>query len=318
MKRLSGIIALLALVSVTTDVKAAQCRTPLGPWVTVNDGGAIGLSVAVIVRLSPDPSRILLEGGGLECRFTPTGIPSREDYWRTAAAGWRPGAKFAGHGAGLQIHGAYHNNPISGGIWLATMPDNSRGYPLNVTPFVLTRNNPSNPIEIYWGDILGTLTLNQTNNYSGGGTTLTIQYVAGNNFVISPSTCTINNNNPIEINFGDVHQLAIGTDPLSTTIRTNRTLTYACPSGGINTDITITYKGTPSSFNSSLLGMSNPDVGAALVRGGAAVPVNGSFRTRITNSAGSDTVTFSLVKRAGSLPAAGPISGSGVLIMGVP
>jgi len=318
MKRLYWVIALLALSGVTTTVKAAQCRTPLGPWVTVNDGGSIGLAVMVNVRLSPDPTRILLEGGGLECRFTPSNVPEREDYWRTAASGWQPGAKFAGHGAGLQIHGTYYNNPISAGIWLATMPDNTRGYPLNVTPYVLTRNNPSNPIDIRWGDILGTLTVHQTNNYSGGGTTLTIRYIAANTFIISPSTCTINNNNPIEINFGDVNQLAIGTDPLSSSIRTNRTLTYACPDGGINTDITITYKGTPSSFNANLLRMSNPDVGTALVRGGAAVPVNGAYRTRINNSTGSDTVTFSLVKRAGSVPISGPISGTGVLVMGVP
>jgi len=49
-----------------------------------------------------------------------------------------------------------------------------------------------------------------------------------------------------------------------------------------------------------------------------AVPVNGAYRTRINNSTGSDTVTFSLVKRAGSVPISGPISGTGVLVMGVP
>lgn len=51
---------------------------------------------------------------------------------------------------------------------------------------------------------------------------------------------------------------------------------------------------------------------------GSAVRVNGSFLTRITNSSGSDDVTFALVSRPGSLPAAGPVSGSGVLVMGVP
>jgi minor fimbrial subunit len=64
--------------------------------------------------------------------------------------------------------------------------------------------------------------------------------------------------------------------------------------------------------------MTNPDVGTALVRGGAAVQVGGSFRTNINNSTGGDDVTFALVRRAGSLPTTGAVTGSGVLVMGVP
>ena len=101
-------------------------------------------------------------------------------------------------------------------------------------------------------------------------------------------------------------------------MRSDRRLTYSCPDGGITTPITISYKGNPSSFDTRLLTMTNPDVGTALIRAGAAVPVNGSFLTRITNSVGGDDVTFSLVRRAGSLPVAGATSGSGVLVMGVP
>ncbi|AZF06459.1 hypothetical protein C4J94_3708 [Pseudomonas sp. R5-89-07] len=198
------------------------------------------------------------------------------------------------------------------------MPNNTLGVPIDVTPYILTSNNPSNPIKIEIGDILGVLRLNQTNNYDQSRTGLALTYTAANRFEISPSTCTINNNNPIEINFGNVHQRAIGTDPLTSSIISNRRLTYSCPDGGINTPITITYKGTRTAFDSRLLTMTNADVGTALVRDGVPVQVNGSFLTRITNSTGADDVTFSLVRRAGSLPAAGPISGSGVLVMGVP
>jgi minor fimbrial subunit len=198
------------------------------------------------------------------------------------------------------------------------MPNNASAVPVDVTPYILIRNNPTNPIDVRIGDTLGVLRLDQTNNYDSGAANLALTYTAANNFSISPSACTINNNNPIEINFGNVHQRAIGTDPLTSTVSQDRRLNYSCPDGGINTPITITYKGTPSSFDTNLLTMSNPDVGTALVRAGAAVRVNGSFLTRITNSVGGDDVTFSLVRRAGSLPTAGPISGSGVLVMGVP
>jgi minor fimbrial subunit len=198
------------------------------------------------------------------------------------------------------------------------MLNNGIGVPIDVTPYILIRNNPTNPIDIRIGDTLGVLRLRQTNNYNTTSTLLVVTYTAANNFTVSPSTCTINNNNPIEINFGTVNQREIGTDPLTTPIRSNRRLTYSCPAGGITSPITITYKGTPSSFDSRLLRMTNTDVGTALIRAGSAVQVNGRFLTQITNSVGGDDVTFTLVRRAGSLPAAGAISGSGVLVMGVP
>ncbi len=198
------------------------------------------------------------------------------------------------------------------------MPDDLRSYPIDITPYILMRNYPSNPFDVRIGDNLGLLRLTSSNNYDGSRPQLSVTYIAANNFTVSPSTCTINNNNPIEINFGVVNQRAIGTDPLTSSIVSNRRLTYSCPDGGINTPITITYKGTRSGFDPRLLMMSNPDVGTAMVHLGTAVPVNGSFLTRITNSVGGDDVTFSLVRRNGPFPAAGAISGSGVLVMGVP
>lgn len=180
------------------------------------------------------------------------------------------------------------------------------------------RNDPSNPIRVRVGDNLGLLRLTSSNNYDATRPQLTVTYTAANDFELSPSTCTINNNNPINIDFGNVDQRAMGIDPLTTPIRTNRRLTYTCPDPGITTPITITYRGVSTGFDSRLLRMTSPDVGTALVRAGSAVQVNGSFLTRITNSVGGDDVTFSLVRRNGSLPTPGAISGSGVLVMGVP
>ncbi|MEB0046573.1 MULTISPECIES: fimbrial protein [unclassified Pseudomonas] len=323
MKRLYGAIVLLALVGVTTTVSAADCRVNGGPWGPIHDGATLQLQVPVFVRPSADPTRIILEGVNIECLFSPfPGTPPWwQDYWSTSiqvGPAWTPGPKLASQGTGLRINGTYLNTPVPDGIRVSTLPNNGVGVRVDVTPYILIRNNPTNPLDIRIGDTLGVLRLNQTNNYDSTRNGLTITYSAANNFVVSPSTCTINNNNPIEINFGDVHQRAIGTDPQTTSIRTNRRLTYACPDGGITTPITITYKGTPSSFNTNLLVMSNPDVGTALVRAGSAVRVNGSFLTQITNSTGGDDVTFALVKRTGSLPVAGAISGNGVLVMGVP
>ncbi|MCP2051989.1 UNVERIFIED_ORG: minor fimbrial subunit [Pseudomonas fluorescens] len=323
MKRLFGAMALLVLAGVSTTASAVDCRINGGGWIYVGAGQNINLQVPVNVRLDASRERVLLEGARLECRYTPapwTPSPAA-DYWATgslAGTPWTPGPKFATERTGLRINGAYQNTPVPIGIRVATMPDNATAYPIDVTPFILMRNTPGNPIDIRIGDNLGLLRMTQTNNGNTGSSQLIVTYIANNNFTVSPSTCTINNNNPIEINFGTVHQRAIGTDPLTSSVVSNRRLTYSCPDGGITTPITITYKGTRTGFDTRLLMMSNPDVGTAMVRAGTAVPVNGSFLTRITNSVGADDVTFSLVRRNGSLPTAGAISGSGVLVMGVP
>ena len=317
MKKLYVVMVLFAMIGVTTTVKAAQCSVNGGAWLPISDGGT-RLLIPVNVRVGTDTSRILLEGANVQCRFTPGGLPHYVDYWDTVPSVWVPGPKFSSQGTGLRINGTDRNTPVPVGIRIATIPNNGVGVPISVVPYILLRNNPTNPIDVRAGDVLGTLTLDQTNNYDSTRPRLILTYSANNNFTVSPSTCTINGNNPINIDFGNVHQRAIGTDPLTSTVTRNQQLTYSCPDGGINTDITITYKGTPASFNRQLLTMSNADVGTALVRGGVAVPVNEWFRTRINNSVGSDNVTFSLVRRGNSLPAAGPINGSGVLVMGIP
>lgn len=320
MKRLHGTIVLLVLMGTATAAKAVDCRVNGGNWSTVG-GGNLNLQVPVNVRLDTAQNRILLEGARLECRYTigPQTPSAGVDYWATGnGAPWTPGPKFTREGTGLRINGTFRNTPVPIGIRAATMPDNAITYPIDITPYILMRNTPGNPIEIARNDLLGVLRMVQTNNSGSGSTQLSVTYTANNNFTVSPSTCTINNNNPIEINFGDVPQRAIGTDPLTTTIRSERTLTYACSDPGITTPITITYKGTRSSFDPRLLLMTNPNVGVALLRAGSAVSVGSSFLTQITNSTGSDNVTFSLVRRAGQPPEAGSTSGSGVLVMGVP
>jgi minor fimbrial subunit len=321
MKQRYGAVTLIAIIGVTTTARAVDCREDTGPWRTLFTMGDIHMQLPVNLRLEAAPDRISLVGKRIECRHTidPQTPSARTDYLDTGRDwSWRVGAKFVEQGTGLQINGTLYNTPVPLRIRSNTIPDNASPYLVDITPYILTRNSPETPIDIRIGDILGVLRLLQTNKAGSGTSQLTITYIANNNLSVSPSTCTINNNNPIEIDFGDVHQFSIGTDPLTTSIRSDRRLIYSCPDAGITTPITITYKGIASPFNINLLATTNSDVGTALIRAGTAIQVNGSFLTHITNSFGGDDVTFSLVKRTGSLPTSGPVIGSGVLVMGVP
>ncbi|WP_259641733.1 fimbrial protein, partial [Pseudomonas salomonii] len=210
MKGFLGAFALLALTGVATTAQAVDCRVNGGAWQTGNPN----LQVPVTVVLAADRTRITLEGARLECRFSPgSQSPSwRADYWATGNASgsaWTPGPRFSGERTGLRINGGFFNTPVQNGVRAATMPDDLRSYPIDITPYILMRNYPSNPFDVRIGDNLGLLRLTSSNNYDASRPQLSVTYIAANNFTVSPSSCTINNNNPIEINFGTVHQRAI-------------------------------------------------------------------------------------------------------------
>lgn len=179
MKRLYGVMALFVLIGFTTSANAAKCRVNGGVWAEIPL--ELPLQVPVTVTLSADRTRITLEGARLECGYSgnwqsPTNF---KDFWTSGSATgspWIPGPKFANEGAGLRINGTHRNIPIPYGILVATLPDDLRGYPIDVTPYILVRNNPSNPIDVRVGDLLGVLRLTQTNNYNSDSRRLSVTY----------------------------------------------------------------------------------------------------------------------------------------------
>ena len=308
MKYLTGIVLLLLMQGVT----ASECRVNGGPWVS---GTWVPVTVPVIAN--PSTGRIDLDGFRLECRYTPDGGPSsRKDFWHTTAGGvYAP--ELGRYKMGLRIHNRDYLSPVPGGIHIATMPNNGIGVDLGTYLYILTQGVPGSPINIRAGDEFATMTVLQSSNY-GNERNIYIHLTAANSLIIEPSTCTINNNQPIEVNFNNVDRTQIGESVSSTPIRVDKRLDYRCPDAGITLPITITFKGLPASFNTGVLGMSNPNLGAGLLRAGTQVAPGRSFQTNIYNSSGSDTVTFALIRKPGSTPATGAFSGSATLVMGVP
>lgn len=296
----------------------AECRvngsvTEVSPYV---------YEIKTTIQGSVSAGQITLDGYNLQCRFfgdhaTPI---NHTDYWDSLSPGLTLGSKLAALGGGLKINGTAYALPVPNGIRIATMPWAGGGpwVNINVFSYVNLIRTPTNPINIYVGEQVAEFKLDQTNNYNGQHNTFYYRLIAANNFSIQPSACTVNNNNPIEVDFGTVSAGDIGESATSTAQRVNARITYQCPDPGITQPITVTLNGTGASFNSQALQMSNNDLGVSLIRAGAVVPLNTAFRSTISNSVGGDDVTFALIKRAGTSPAAGPSSGSGVLILGVP
>jgi len=313
MKYLS-VFLLMLFVQVSN---AAQCRVDGQQWVDVYNGA---ITVDVNVYPVQGSGYMIFAGYTLECRYTPGGTtPSNnKDYWRFTNGGLTPGAKFGQHMMGLRIAGVNYPRPVNTSLIIATMVDNYAGVDLNTYMYMYAKGAPGKPIDVRVGDILGTLHFWQTHNTSNPDSNVNVYIRAANDFFFEPSTCTINNNVPIVVDFGMVEPLAIGESPGSSLFQKTTRLDYACPDSDIDSAITITLKGNGAGFNSNVLATSNPDLGVGLMRGGVLVRPNGFFMTSIASSAGSDDVTFSLVRKPGSLPAAGPFTSSATLVMGVP
>lgn len=263
----------------------------------------------------------MLDGYLLECRYTPGSagdLPGNTDYWYLINGGLTPGAKFSNYDVGLRIHGVDYPVPVNNSMLIAVMQNNREGVDLKVYMYVNTKGVPGKPIDIRSGDTLGVLNFYQDTTTGDPPTTVKVYIEAGNDLFFEPSTCTINNNVQLDVDFMDVGPTAMGTSPSSSAIKQDKTLLYSCPDPDIDATITMTFKGTTASFNSNLLATSNPDIGVALLRSGAVVRPESFFTTSITNSVGSDVVTFALVRKTGSFPAAGAFTGSATLIMGVP
>lgn len=314
---LSGILLFLFL---SLPAFASECRVNGGPWqwMTVSNT----LDVKVNVKATPGSQRILLDGYKLECKYSrDVGRPSTvKDFWHTASNAVTPGPKLAGYRIGLNINGVDRNAPVGAGIHIATMQNDNVAVDLRTYMYVVNQGGPGNPIDIRVGDNIGALYLSQTNNTSIPPIPqlYVIRLNANNNFSVEPSTCTINNNQPIEVSYGEVNQALIGDDPSSSAVLKRIGLSYRCPTPGITMPIKITLKGLTSAFNANVLRLSNENLGTGLLRNGVLIGPERSFNTNIYNSTGADDVVFALVRKPGSLPATGGFTGSGTLVMGVP
>lgn len=309
MKLIIGTVLLLLMQSVS----ASQCRVNNGPWESVA-GGWFPLTVPLIAH--PSTGRIDLDGYIMECRYTPDGWPaSSTDRLYT-----KPGALlspyFGNYTVGLRIRGTDYPSPVTGNVLLATMPNDGRGRNLETFMYILTRGSPGKPINIRAGDWFATFQLRQDGFHTDHD--VDVLLYAGNDFITEPSTCTINGNRPIDVNFNTVDRTLIGEAASSTPIRTNIRLNYSCPDPGITMPITITLQGIPASFDAGVLSTSNPNLGTGMLRGAGQVSPGSAFSTNIVNSSGGDDVTFALTRPPGSVPATGAFSGSGTLVMGIP
>ena len=316
MRYLTGLLFLLLMQTVS----ATECRLNGGAWV---DPQVKGFNTYVDLVPNLAAGKVFLDGYTLECRH---GLPSPVNPSEQILTDPNAVVLYSQPGyfpeGGLDVTGTYYPTPVRAGILLSIQ----RNEPLMSVlgrPYLNIVRAPGQYIKIPTGALIATVNL-RVRTYVGSSLvkhfSTFLNVYASNSLNLNPSTCTINNNAPIDVDFGSVDSLAVGGSPTSAPNSKTFVLRYSCPDAGISSPIDITLKGATSSFNSSGLAMSNPDLTTVVYRTSTfvVVPPGGSFRGAITNSSGRDSVTFALIRKPGSLPAAGPFTGSATLVMSVP
>ena len=317
MKYLAGLM-LLMLVHVASAAPV-ECQLNGSSWFDVQTHG---FNAYVDVAASTSLQKVLLNYYVMNCRQTlPAAFgPSLQVTTQADAVRFHPQYSHLQGGLVMGTN-SYYPTPVRAGLLLGT---HTTGPYTSVVggPYLNITTTPGKYIEIKSGSLIATINLAMRLSNPVTGTqnfTTFVNVYAKNSLNLSPSTCTINNNDPIDVDFGSVDPVAIGGEiPAGTPYRQSVALNYSCPDAGIFTPIDIKLVGTASSFNSSALATSNPNLATAMIRLSSLVPPGGSFRTSINNSSGGDTVLFSLFRKTGSLPGAGPFTGSATLVMSVP
>ena len=314
MKYLTGLI----LFMLAHIASAAECQVNGSRW---TDPLTHGYNAYVDVRASTSIQKILLNYYVMNCRHgQPLQInPYLEVVTDPDAVQFSPQYSHL-QGGLVTAADTYYPTPVRAGYILGMQ----RAEPYTSVvggPYLNITTTPGNYINIQAGSLIAVVKVRiRLSDITGSGDFPTfVNVYARNSLNLSPSTCTINNNDPIDVDFGSVDPVAIGGEiPAGTPYRQSVALNYSCPDAGIFTPIDIKLVGTASSFNSSALATSNPNLATAMIRLSSLVPPGGSFRTSINNSSGGDTVLFSLFRKTGSLPGAGPFTGSATLVMSVP
>ena len=308
----------LMLFMLAHIASAVECRVNGSAWA---DAEKLSFNVYVDVKASTSLTDKILLDYAMDCRHN--SATSSNPVLRIAPLTTRgvvlawPYVHLTG---GLRFNDTNYPIPVASNIILATHR-NEPYVSVGGRPYLNITRTPGNYMNIQSsaGEIARVnLFMHFTNNFGSKSFDTTIFIYPRNSLNLNPSTCTINDDKPIEVDFGSVDPVAIPESQYDSTTSRAVALNYSCPDLGITTPILIILQGSGALFNLGGLATSNTDLAIRMVRNNGGVPVGLPFGTNITNSSGGDTVVFSLYRKPGSVPAAGPFTASGTLVMSVP
>ncbi|HEM8865916.1 TPA: fimbrial protein [Providencia stuartii] len=239
---------------------------------------------------------------------------------------------------GVVLNGNYILAPFSGQKYsVFTLTVSTQRLPIKLYLQVSTK--PTNAVLIRKGDLLMSLYLyKDATQFSDPGNPhkdpheFIWNFYAADDVIVGTGTCDINNNQIIEIDFGQINPSGISTVGASSRYQINKDLIYHCDDNNLTMPIKMYFTAEPAGFsNNAMLVRTGSAYGSGSVMPGMGVemyhenkvvsPLNGNFISEIKNGYGQDTVTFTVVKKENIMPGdliEGMFNASGTIVMSTP
>ncbi|QGH61587.1 fimbrial protein [Serratia proteamaculans] len=227
---------------------------------------------------------------------------------------------FGSVSGGVSVRGANYNIPVPN-VYIMTLSPVVDEHAWNAKPLPLKmyfnlNKGIGDSLNIKVGDYIGSLGFTMRNNV-GSSYTYTWKIYASNNSSLEPSSCTVTAGNPLNVEFGNVERLDIGT--AAGTHDVLKSLAIKCQGTDAHS-INVKLSMTPTSWSTSQIATSNTDLGVSVSTGDKTLSNNDSFDMAIKGSSTAD-LTFSLLRNPKTKAAAvatGAFTASATLIVSEP
>ncbi len=171
--------------------------------------------------------------------------------------------------------------------------------PMDMDMFLDVSDIPGELININQGDILMRMTMNFHSGIDGRVDTYIWTFRSANDAFLATGSCSINDDELIEVDFGDISDADIGyPGTMSPTQRQQQVeLNYRCDNPRLNMDIQMMLDSATSSFTTNGIAVKGVNgLAVEMYHEGNIIPPFSAFRSRIENGTGHDSVVFNLVK----------------------
>ena len=317
-------LTILFFLLFTQKASAIFCVVDGG---TLLDMRVITLDVYADLRMDSTTGRVTTEGYSISCAHNfPVTFPlAYQERTYSTTETLTPGPLIAAFKYGMIFGGSVYPGSLGPGKILLI---GDRGAPYYRFPLKMYFDIPINSaggVRVNPGSLLGTFsffTFYNFNHPSFRSYRMNARFFARNSLVVNPvvaGDCAINNNAPIEVDFGNVDPDTITADLYFSPSRKVVDVRFVCPSGV--SSVGIQLDATPS-FDPRGIKTSNPDIAIAMISNGSDAIVSPGLANYLEYSLNrgemTTSFTYSLIRKPGSIPYPGPFTASGIIRLTLP
>lgn len=225
-------------------------------------------------------------------------IPSRfVDYLDIKRFGIHLGSKLKqqGFSGGVYVDNVRHVENNIRKINVFELSDGNY-HPVDIDMFFKTPDPVGPYLVIEPGDVLLTLDLNKYSIPNELDRDFVWTFRAANRAILATGSCVINDNQLVDVDFGEVSKTAISTVGSQTRYQIEKELEYDCDDASVNQNIRVSLSADTASFSNTAFSTSTLGLGVEMYHEGQVVAPFDSFNSNLRNGMGRDTVTFTLVK----------------------